>query len=253
MKRVLTGLFVVVVLLLGAAVALVVGTKEAEQAPEGVAEEAAMEKPARSTASASKAPSPKGLPRPMPASEPVTAGSFTISLERPPPPTPAMEGLYALADAGGQALTKCALDAFPEGAAYPTPSVEHDGHVWFPVEAAASKEREDGTIEMASSTVHFAGDPAYSIQVDAALPGMGPGRCTIRASEGMVLSAEEMAFVMGKVAEQATETLDEAAEAMDPAQVALDTPGLSEEAKAWLQEHLEETVELAEKLEASKE
>lgn len=171
--------------------------------------------------------------------------------DRKPPTTPEQEGLYALIDASGEALARCSLADFPENAELPTDHVVVDDQVYFGIEPTNRIDHPDGSFTFEGhNTMHLAAEGGYSLAVSVALPGAGPGPCRVTPmSLGEDFQLKNTEGIAASFKQQATARLDDAEDAMLPAQVALDTPGLSDGARAWLEDRLDDTVDDAEETE----
>ncbi len=184
-----------------------------------------------STPSASDAPSttePKANPAPDDA-EP------TEESDRPPPASPEEEGLFALADASGESVVRCPLDAFPEGFRPAVDDVVVDGVLTRMITPNQGDDPE--------FTV-FPEEPPFMLTTTGAFPGT-IGTCSISPGGddfALLFSPEQAANLGNDVDDVALDALDDADDDMHPAQVALDDPALSDGARAWLQARLDADV-----------
>jgi hypothetical protein len=159
--------------------------------------------------------------------------------ERPPPESPEEEGLFALADASGESVVRCPIDAFPDGFEPAPDDVVVDGVLTRMVRANTG----DGP-----ELTMFTDDPPFMLTTTGAFPGR-IGTCSITpAAEGFTLemSPDVAAGVGADVDDARLAAMDDADDEMHPAQVALDDPELSDAAKAWLQARLDDAVEQGE-------
>ena len=155
--------------------------------------------------------------------------------DRPAPISPAEEGLFALADASGRTVARCAIADYPEGTTFSDgdDQVVTDQFVTFLVDPSS-----DGPGFLMSI------NPPYLQQIsDAEIGGMG--RCTISEFEPgeLTVSAPDIASIdfEARAEEKNVQTeqvIKDVEEEMLPEQVALDTPGLSPAARQWLLERI---------------
>jgi len=197
-------------------------------------EKKGMEKPRVSPASGAATTAPD----PAAGSEEPTAK--TDVQERPPPSSPAEEGLYALADAAGEAVIRCDLSGVD------VPDNLFDNAVLEDDQLTMGVPPNDGS--GTEGIKAFLGPDGQGVSVhysDAFVGGIGGCRVQpmkIKMPSAAPLKVEDLGVTLDEVAEQIEVKLDDVDEEMNPIQVALETPGLSDGARAWLEDRLDDGV-----------
>lgn len=174
-------------------------------------------------------PTPSARSEGSPQEQPVDEAAS----DRPPPASPAEEGLFALADASGKSVVRCPLEDFPDGFQPLADDVVVDGTVTRMV----TPNTDDGP---GPFTV-YTGDTPFMMITTGAFPGT-IGSCAITpAGEnfGMQVTPEVFEQLGEDIDDARLDTLDDADDDMHPAQVALDDPDLSDGARAWLHDQLD--------------